>query len=211
MGHGADMLCRVTGEVCLLHRIGPGHSLERFWMGQRYRKKQQKEARKIGSPLVNRVRRFLVKKYELPRSCPSVKMVARIIAKEMGWKFEGPAGAWDMVIRYSNEVLKDVVVPRNTKTKLVQQSKKERMEFYASDAWLRLRYAAIAKYGRKCMACGATDKIHVDHIKPRSRFPELELDLANLQILCHDCNMGKSNIDQTDWRPTLRRAEQAVP
>jgi len=43
--------------------------------------------------------------------------------------------------------------------------------------------------------------LHVDHIKPRSKYPELSLTFSNLQILCEDCNFGKSNIDQTDWRP----------
>ena len=41
----------------------------------------------------------------------------------------------------------------------------------------------------------------VDHIKPRSRYPALELTLTNLQVLCNDCNMGKSNDDETDFRP----------
>lgn len=51
------------------------------------------------------------------------------------------------------------------------------------------------------MACGDVNKtIHVDHIKPRSKFPELSLVQSNLQILCADCNLGKSNKDQTDWR-----------
>jgi len=42
--------------------------------------------------------------------------------------------------------------------------------------------------------------IHVDHIKPRSRYPELSLEIENLQVLCEDCNMGKSNVFETDWR-----------
>jgi 5-methylcytosine-specific restriction endonuclease McrA len=28
----------------------------------------------------------------------------------------------------------------------------------------------------------------------------LELTLSNLQVLCEDCNLGKSNTDATDWR-----------
>lgn len=73
--------------------------------------------------------------------------------------------------------------------------------FYDSREWRELRYSAIKKYGRKCMACLSTEKtIHVDHIKPRSKFPDLALELSNLQILCADCNLGKSNKDATDWR-----------
>lgn len=43
--------------------------------------------------------------------------------------------------------------------------------------------------------------MHVDHIKPRSKYPALELVLSNLQVLCEDCNLGKLAHDETDWRP----------
>lgn len=86
---------------------------------------------------------------------------------------------------------------------------RKRHEFYDSDAWRRLRYQAIRLYGRTCMACGRTDGVmHVDHIKPRSKHPALELALTNLQILCRDCNLGKSAWDETDWRPHAMRATQ---
>jgi 5-methylcytosine-specific restriction endonuclease McrA len=42
--------------------------------------------------------------------------------------------------------------------------------------------------------------LHVDHIKPRSKYPELEYEISNLQILCDDCNLGKGNRDEIDWR-----------
>ncbi len=74
-------------------------------------------------------------------------------------------------------------------------------EFYDSREWRELRYRAIRVRGRKCECCGAEKgQMHVDHIKPRSLFPNLELSFENLQILCRDCNMGKSNKDMTDWR-----------
>lgn len=75
--------------------------------------------------------------------------------------------------------------------------------FYESREWRELRYKALTTLGRKCQCCGAVPPgvvLHVDHIKPRSKFRELELDLANLQILCADCNLGKSNKDDTDFR-----------
>jgi hypothetical protein len=72
--------------------------------------------------------------------------------------------------------------------------------FYETDEWRRLRYRALKQHGAKCQCCGTGGRIHVDHIKPRSRFPELELELTNLQVLCADCNLGKGAWDQTDWR-----------
>lgn len=52
------------------------------------------------------------------------------------------------------------------------------------------------------MVCFNTGiELHVDHIKPISRAPDLALNINNLQILCKDCNLGKGNRDKKDWRP----------
>ena len=74
-----------------------------------------------------------------------------------------------------------------------------RQSFYESPAWQKLRYETLKKY-RKCCLCGSTENLHVDHIKPRSRFPALELDPDNLQVLCQRCNLAKSNHDTEDYR-----------
>jgi 5-methylcytosine-specific restriction endonuclease McrA len=80
-----------------------------------------------------------------------------------------------------------------------------RQQFYSSEGWRRLRYRVLKTYGRRCMCCGSDPKPgqapHVDHIKPRSRYPDLELRFDNMQVLCEDCNMGKGAADETDWRP----------
>ena len=45
-----------------------------------------------------------------------------------------------------------------------------------------------------CQRCGFSDKeiMIVDHILPRSVYPELELDINNLQTLCPNCNAKKT-------------------
>lgn len=74
-------------------------------------------------------------------------------------------------------------------------------DFYNTREWRELRYKALVMHGKVCMACGTKEGIfHVDHIKPRSKHPDLELELDNLQVLCESCNLGKSNKDETDWR-----------
>jgi 5-methylcytosine-specific restriction endonuclease McrA len=77
-------------------------------------------------------------------------------------------------------------------------------EFLSTYEWRKTRMVALKKYGARCQCCGATPAtgavIHVDHIKPRKLFPSLALDVDNLQVLCHECNHGKGNWDQTDWR-----------
>ena len=77
-------------------------------------------------------------------------------------------------------------------------------DFYQSKEWLALRYQVLKHYGAKCQCCGRSGQdveIHVDHIKPRSTHPELELEFTNCQPFCRECNKGKSNVDATDWRP----------
>lgn len=86
----------------------------------------------------------------------------------------------------------------------------------ASDAflntyeWRRVRMEAIKKYGARCQCCGAVPGngiiINVDHIKPRRLYPDLALDITNLQILCNVCNHGKGNWDMTDWRSNAQEA-----
>jgi 5-methylcytosine-specific restriction endonuclease McrA len=81
-------------------------------------------------------------------------------------------------------------------------------KFYKSIEWRSLRYQALKNCNGCCQLCGASQhdgiKLHVDHIKPRSRFPELALVLSNLQVLCDDCNIGKGGWDDTDWRQHMR-------
>src|SRR3990167_4071693 len=88
--------------------------------------------------------------------------------------------------------------------KLSVKPNKTKDDFLASWEWTELRYKVLIKYGRRCMCCGGTPEtgsiLHVDHIKPRSKFPELSLSEDNLQILCLLCNKGKSNIHDHDFR-----------
>ncbi len=60
-------------------------------------------------------------------------------------------------------------------------------KFTRSYEWRVLRMKVLDKYGPRCMCCGATPehgvKMHVDHIKPRRKYPELELSFDNLQVL----------------------------
>ena len=63
-------------------------------------------------------------------------------------------------------------------------------DFYSSREWLAIRYKALRLRGFQCQACGESPPVailHVDHIKPRSKYPEIELDINNLQVLCKEC------------------------
>lgn len=84
------------------------------------------------------------------------------------------------------------------KIDLIQNKMKEKFgdTFYTTRRWLMLRYEVLQENGAVCSMCGSTQKpMHVDHIRPRSKYPELALEKSNLQVLCKDCNLGKWNLD----------------
>lgn len=103
---------------------------------------------------------------------------------------------------------KDRYLRKITERKVRQERRHKRkvcaQDFHSSKEWRELRYITLRRYGFKCMACGSAPPnvvLHVDHIKPRSKYPELALELSNLQVLCEDCNLGKSNHTEDDLRP----------
>ena len=107
---------------------------------------------------------------------------------------------------YKNRKTKPVTMKYLENVSKPKKIKKKNDNFYMCREWRELRYRALLLHGRKCMCCGAAPPyvtLHVDHIKPRSKHPELQLDISNLQVLCEDCNLGKSNKDKTDFRPML--------
>jgi len=81
--------------------------------------------------------------------------------------------------------------------------------FLKSREWRIVRMRALEKHGARCQACGRTAAdgvvINVDHVKDRGRYPELALDIDNLQVLCAPCNHGKGTGGH-DWRPTAPSA-----
>lgn len=87
--------------------------------------------------------------------------------------------------------------------------------FYERQEWKELRYRILRQYGFKCMACdrkrGEGVVLHVDHIQPISIYPELALTESNLQVLCADCNLGKSNKYTDDLRPRPHPVDDISP
>lgn len=74
-------------------------------------------------------------------------------------------------------------------------------KFFNSEAWRGLRLRVLNVYGYKCMKCKSLERSpHIDHIRPRSKYPHLALEFDNLQVLCEACNVDKST-DVVDYRP----------
>ena len=67
---------------------------------------------------------------------------------------------------------------------------------------LRLRFTVMKRDNFKCCMCGRSPattpglELHIDHIIPWSKGGETTID--NLQTLCSDCNLGKSNLSTND-------------
>ena len=103
--------------------------------------------------------------------------------------------------------------PKRVRNRERRQAKKKEKEkrkawadsFYRSWQWKELRYEVLKFYGSTCMLCGACSldgkRMVVDYTRPISKYPKLALDFHNCQVLCNDCNMGKGNKDESDWRP----------
>jgi 5-methylcytosine-specific restriction endonuclease McrA len=93
-----------------------------------------------------------------------------------------------------NLALKMLSMNDNEIAKVIYKSSDQ---FTRSTEWKNLRKQAIDLYGVKCVYCGVlptkSNPCNIDHIKPRKFFPELALDIANLQPLCAKCNKRKGN------------------
>ncbi len=75
---------------------------------------------------------------------------------------------------------------------------------YYNVEYRKKRHEVFLRDGEMCGRCGAVPKVGVyltiDHIKPVSKYPELFLDIDNMQVLCNECNQEKSNKHETDYR-----------
>ena len=130
--------------------------------------------------------------------------IARKILALQGRQLENSRQHYiDSVIGAFVNINISIAEPRKKVTKKTKKRRRKIETFYDTREWREVRYEALKLYGRQCACCGGMPPdvvLHVDHIKPRSLHPELELDINNLQILCKDCNLGKSNKDSIDYR-----------
>lgn len=76
--------------------------------------------------------------------------------------------------------------------------------FYQSAAWRRARQMALQRDHYLCQSCLKKQRIktatEVHHIRPLEDYPELALELSNLQSLCWDCHEA-----------TKRRSQPSLP
>lgn len=63
--------------------------------------------------------------------------------------------------------------------------------FYRSKEWKKFRFHVLSRRQKVCVICKSQHEIQVDHIKPRSLYPDLAFEESNMQLLCKTCNEGK--------------------
>lgn len=104
--------------------------------------------------------------------------------------------SWNEALReFINYINKNQDNPTRTK-KEINLSKQEHKT--KRDINLRLRFLVMKRDNFKCVICGRSPakdqnvELHVDHIIPYSKGGETVIE--NLQTLCSDCNLGKSNL-----------------
>ncbi len=91
----------------------------------------------------------------------------------------------------------------NSRAVELAEERKERLDetrqFYSSPEWNIIRKQIIKENSRFCSECkkNITKNIDVtvDHIKPRSKYPDLALEKSNLRVLCRSCNASKGDRD----------------
>jgi len=85
-------------------------------------------------------------------------------------------------------------IEQEAKTPLLQRAREHKT---ARSISLSLRYEVLRRDNFKCVRCGQTPasnpgvELHIDHKQPYSKGGETVLE--NLQVLCSECNLGKSN------------------
>jgi ribosomal protein L31E len=116
--------------------------------------------------------------------------LSRISQGPYNRRFKSWAEALRRFIEYANES-DSTVITSDTSKNIARRT--------GRDPSLRLRFRVLKRDNFTCVKCGATPakslniELHVDHIKPWSKGGETEI--SNLQTLCQNCNLGKSNLE----------------
>lgn len=94
--------------------------------------------------------------------------------------------------------------PRTFKAKARTAQPDKIRSFYKSYEWAAARMDALERSDGRCECCGRSKHddvvLNVDHIRPLKTHWHLRLDPENHQVLCGQCNRGKGNRYETDWR-----------
>jgi hypothetical protein len=122
---------------------------------------------------------------------PKTRDLSRKVSQFSSSTYADRFGSWRNALQKFVEWANDQNIPVEFREQLETQSRKT-----SRNVNWRLRAQVLMRDEAKCRLCGATPsnggKLHVDHIIPWSKGGETVL--TNLQILCEQCNIGKSDL-----------------
>jgi hypothetical protein len=122
---------------------------------------------------------------------PKTRDLSSEVSKFSSSTYSYRFGSWRNALRMFVEWANDQNIPIESRDQADVQSRKTPRNVN----W-RLRAQVLMRDEAKCRLCGAVPrdgaKLQVDHIKPWSKGGETVL--GNLQILCEQCNGGKSDL-----------------
>lgn len=109
--------------------------------------------------------------------------------------------------------------------KINEWSEKKRKKGGALEKSASLRYEVLKKANGKCQLCGVPSSLrplHVDHIIPQSKANKslkvlkdgrlIDVNsIDNLQALCFECNCGKRDGDDSDFRKSKKLVRDKIP
>ncbi len=118
-------------------------------------------------------------------------------------------GALEAFVKYMNSEdettpINDTIENKSYIETPLHRKNSQKTTFYSinhkttRDINLRLRFKVMQRDNFKCCICGKSPAtspgvtLHIDHIKPWSKGGETTID--NLQTLCSECNLGKSDL-----------------
>lgn len=111
---------------------------------------------------------------------------------------------YSAVLAHIGKRLDPGILTKKEEARFGRSTNQKASAFYQSYDWRVARYDALKANDGRCQLCGRDRThgiiLHVDHIKPLKKYWHLRLDPTNLQVLCNECNHGKGNRDETDWR-----------
>lgn len=212
---GQCMKCGIRGHG-ISNYCGPCYRSEnpKYWKALHAKANRKKYPKKIVPDDVTARAILVLQSQGVSVESPNPKKVVKAICKFKNVEYNGVTKSQARAILQEFANKGELTMPQRRTDRRPFKARFKKIvgnDFTLSPEWRTLRYAALKKYGKKCMCCGRGPEhgviMHVDHIKPRSRFPELALELTNLQILCEDCNLGKGAWDETDHRPQLKVIE----
>lgn len=137
---------------------------------------------------------------------PRYTEMKKPFSKYSGHLYSSKFGSWTKALEAFVENINSGVETENIdneetniKSEIVGQFAQIQRHRIKREIGWRLRFLVLRRDNFKCVSCGkspATNlntELHVDHIIPWDKYGETEID--NLQTLCVECNIGKSNLD----------------